>query len=53
MYVENDTSHDGRDDFFARKRVPSVMQPYSNEWQSHLFDNPSAALSGRRCIFYN
>ena len=48
MYVGNDTSHDGRDDFFARNRVPSVMQPSSNKWRSHLFDSlPAEVLHTR------
>ena len=54
MYVGNDTSHDGRDDFFARNRVPSVMQPFSNKWRSRLFDSLSRRrICLRRLIFFS
>ena len=52
MYVGNDTSHDGRDDFFARNRVPSVMQPFSKKWLCHFFDRQRARpqYSGRALL---
>ena len=38
MCLGNDTSHGGRGDFFARKRTPSAMWPFSKKRQSRFFD---------------
>ena len=38
MRLGNDTSHGGRGDFFARKRTPSAMWPFSKKRHSRFFD---------------
>ena len=43
MRVGNDTSHDGEGDFFVRKRVLSIMQPFSEKRQSRFSEDTKAA----------
>ena len=42
MCLGNDTSHGGRGDFFARKRTPSAMQPFSKKRLCRFFDTLQA-----------
>ena len=44
MCLGNDTSHGGRGDFFARKRTPSAMQPFSKKRLCRFFDTLSGVV---------